>query len=106
DYRYMSGDEQNFLMTELARLKDAGRIEVIRERSANFHVFAFIDGKRLADDLITAAVASMEEGSATVQDAHHATKESAKPATKSRTVGKKKATSKAKANSKAKPNSK
>ena len=44
DYRYMSGAEQNFLMTELARMKDEGRIEVIRERGANYHVFAFIDG--------------------------------------------------------------
>ena len=32
DYRYLSGAEQNFLMSELARLKDEGRIEVIRER--------------------------------------------------------------------------
>ena len=62
DYRYMSGDEQNFLMTELARMKDEGRIEVIRERSANFHVFAFIDGKRPGDELINASLASIEEG--------------------------------------------
>ena len=40
----MSGAEQNFLMTQLARMKDEGRIEVIRERGANYHVFAFIDG--------------------------------------------------------------
>src|SRR5437868_6554789 len=46
DYRYMSVAEQNFLMNELARLKDAGRIEVLRERSANYHVFVFLDGVR------------------------------------------------------------
>src|SRR6185312_11740544 len=40
DYRYMSGAEQNYLMKELARLKDEGRIEVLRERGANYHVFA------------------------------------------------------------------
>jgi len=56
DYRYMSGAEQNFLMTELARLKDSGRIEVIRERGANYHVFAFIDGQRPADELIAASL--------------------------------------------------
>jgi hypothetical protein len=56
DYRYMSGAEQNFLMSELARLKDAGRIEVLRERNANYHVFAFIDGTRPSDDLITASL--------------------------------------------------
>lgn len=54
DYRYMSGAEQNFVMGELARLKQAGRIEVLRERGANYHVFAFIDGQRPSDDLITA----------------------------------------------------
>jgi uncharacterized protein DUF5715 len=56
DYRYMSVSEQNFLMNELARLKREGRIEVIRERNANFHAFAFIDGVRPSDDLITASL--------------------------------------------------
>jgi len=56
DYRYMSGEEQNFLMTQLARMKDEGRIEVIRERGANYHVFAFIDGHRPSDQLITASL--------------------------------------------------
>jgi hypothetical protein len=56
DYRYMSGAEQNFLMSELARMKDAGRIEVIRERKANYHVFAFLGGARPSDDLITASL--------------------------------------------------
>ena len=46
DYRYMSAAEQTFLMAELARLKLAGRIEAIRERSANYHVFAFLHGTR------------------------------------------------------------
>ena len=45
DYRYMSIAEQNFVMNELARMKAEGRIEVLRERGANFHVFAFIDGQ-------------------------------------------------------------
>lgn len=56
DYRYLSAGEQNFVMAELARMKDAGRIEVLRERNANFHVFAFIDGVRPGDDLITASL--------------------------------------------------
>jgi len=93
DYRYMSGEEQNFLMRELARLKDEGRIEVIRERTANYHVFAFIDGKRPGDELITA---SLEEAGAPVQEAHHATKQPTKPAIKSRTVKKAKTNTKAK----------
>lgn len=93
DYRYMSGEEQNFLMTELARLKDEGHIEVIRERTANYHVFAFIDGKRPSDELISA---SLEEASERVQEAHHETKLPTKPAIKSPTVKKTKTNSKAK----------
>ena len=70
DYRYMSIAEQNFVMRELARLKNEGRIEVIRERSANFHVFAFINGVRPPDDLITA---SLEKAGAPPkeEEAHH-----------------------------------
>ena len=56
DYRYLSNAEQNFVMNELARLKNEGRIEVIRERGANYHVFAFIDGQRPSDDLINASL--------------------------------------------------
>jgi hypothetical protein len=59
DYRYMSVAEQNFVMADLARLKDAGRIEVLRERNANFHVFTFLDGARPSDDLITASRAEV-----------------------------------------------
>ena len=59
DYRYMSNAEQNFVMNELARLKNEGRIEVLRERGANYHVFAFIDGHRPSDDLITASLAEV-----------------------------------------------
>jgi len=69
DYRYMSAAEQTFLMAQLARLKDEGRIEVIRERNANYHVFAFVNGTRPSDDLITAA---LEKASASVEEAHHA----------------------------------
>lgn len=56
DYRYMSGVEQTYIMKELARMKNEGRIEAIRERNANFHVFVFIDGQRPGDDLITASL--------------------------------------------------
>lgn len=70
DYRYMSAAEQSFVMSELARMKTEGRIEVIRERNANYHVFAFVDGTRPNDDLIAA---SLEEARGPVQQAHHAT---------------------------------
>lgn len=80
DYRYMSAAEQSFLMTELARLKNEGRIEVLRERNANYHVFAFIDGVRPNDELITA---SLDEAGAPVEEAHHETKKAEKAGNKS-----------------------
>jgi uncharacterized protein DUF5715 len=67
DYRFMPAGEQNFVMNELARLKRDGRIEVLRERAANFHVFAFIDGVRPSDDLVTASLD--EVGGSVLEDA-------------------------------------
>jgi hypothetical protein len=83
DYRYMSVAEQNFVMRELAQLKTEGKIEVIRERSANYHVFAFIDGTRPPDDLITA---SLEKAGAPPkeEEAHHTEAKPAKTNAKSR----------------------
>lgn len=68
DYRYMSAAEQTFLMAELAGLKREGRIEVIRERKANYHVFAFLNGARPSDDLIAA---SLEKVTEPMPEAHH-----------------------------------
>lgn len=75
DYRYMSVAEQNFVMSELARIKQQGRIEVIRERNANYHVFAFLNGSRPSDDLITASLE--EAGAPPVEEAHHTSAEPA-----------------------------
>lgn len=75
DYRYMSAAEQNFVMGQLANLKREGRIEVLRERGANFHVFAFIDGTRPSDDLIAASV---EDASPSLKEANHASEKSPK----------------------------
>ncbi|HJP92467.1 MAG TPA: DUF5715 family protein [Pyrinomonadaceae bacterium] len=69
DYRYMSGTEQTFVMAELAQLKNEGRIEAIRERNANYHVFAFVNGTRPSDDLIAA---SLDEATISGEEAHHA----------------------------------
>jgi hypothetical protein len=77
DYRYMSVAEQNFVMADLARLKDAGRIEVLRERNANFHVFTFIDGVRPSDDLIAA---SREDVGAPPDEPEEKSKPDPKPA--------------------------
>lgn len=85
DYRYMSGGEQNFLMTELARLKDEGRIEAIRERGANYHVFAFVDGTRPSDELITG---SLEEAGGVGKETNDVEKTEAPVETKSRSAKK------------------
>ncbi len=82
DYRYMSVAEQNFVMNELARIKNQGRIEVIRERNANYHVFAFVTGTRPSDELVSA---SLEKAGAPPPEAHH-TEE--KPAKVTRKAGK------------------
>jgi hypothetical protein len=79
DYRYMNADEQNSIMADLARLEAAGRIEVIRESAANYHVFVFIDGARPTDELIAA---SLEDAGTAPKEANHATKKAAKPAVK------------------------
>jgi hypothetical protein len=76
DYRYMSVAEQNFLMQELARIKNEGRIEVIRERNANYHVFAFVNGSRPSDDLISACLE--KAGAPPPEEAHHAVEKPAK----------------------------
>lgn len=79
DYRYMTGPEQTFVMAELARLKNAGRIEAIRERNANYHVFAFVNGTRPNDELISA---KLEEAMPPGMEANHAVE---KPKPKSTT---------------------
>ncbi|HET6978461.1 MAG TPA: DUF5715 family protein [Pyrinomonadaceae bacterium] len=80
DYRYMSVAEQNFLMTELARIKNEGRIEVIRERNANYHVFAFMNGTRPSDDLVSASLE--KAGAPPPEEANHAEAKPEKAKTK------------------------
>ncbi|HYO63574.1 MAG TPA: DUF5715 family protein [Pyrinomonadaceae bacterium] len=60
-YRFMTAEEQNHVMNDLARLRDEGRIEVLRENRDHFHVFAYADGKPPSESLIAR---SRESGSA------------------------------------------
>lgn len=55
-YRYMNAAEQTFIMSELGRLQDEGRIEVLKENRDHYHVFAFTDGRRPDEDLIEQTV--------------------------------------------------
>jgi flagellar motility protein MotE (MotC chaperone) len=86
DYRYMGAAEQMFVMKELARLKNEGRIEVLRERAANYHVFVFIDGTRPRDDMIRA---SLDQVGGPAEETNRATKPTAKVKIKSQKVIKK-----------------
>ena len=61
-YRFMTAEEQSFVMDYLARLKDEGRIEVLRENRDHYHVFAFVDGKRPAEELIRASLGKIGGG--------------------------------------------
>lgn len=51
-YKFMTAEEQAFVMGELARMEDEGRIEVLRELRNHYHVFAFIDGARPEETFI------------------------------------------------------
>ena len=55
-YKFMTAEEQTFVMAHLARLKDEGRIEVLRELRDHYHVFAFVDGKRPDEAVISATL--------------------------------------------------
>jgi len=89
DYRYMSNAEQNFVMNELARMKKEGRIEVLRERGANYHVFAFLEGQRPSDNLIAASLDEVGRPAKPTSETSEVEKTpppSTKPKTKSRTA--------------------
>ena len=44
-YRYMTAEEQEFVMSEIARLERAGRVEALRELRDHYHVFVFAEGR-------------------------------------------------------------
>ena len=94
DYRYMSPAEQNFVMDYLAQLKRGGRIEALRERGANFHVFAFLDGVRPSDDLVRASLVdvdpSLKDSPESDEKSADAKKKSAKSQAKTRSTARSK----------------
>lgn len=55
-YGYMSAAEQEYLMSEIARLKVAGRVEALREARDNIHVYVFAKGRRPDEKLIARAI--------------------------------------------------
>jgi hypothetical protein len=69
-YRFMTAEEQAFVMGHLAELKDAGRIEVLRENRDHYHVFAFIDGARPNEELISASLGKTKASKAAKELEH------------------------------------
>jgi Family of unknown function (DUF5715) len=56
-YKYMSGAEQEYLMSVIAQMKDEGRLETLRETRDNIHVYVFGNGQRPDEKLIVRAIA-------------------------------------------------
>jgi hypothetical protein len=51
-YRFMTAAEQEFVMGEIARLEQAGRVEALRELRDHYHVFVFPDGHRPSEKTV------------------------------------------------------
>jgi hypothetical protein len=60
-YRYMAASEQIFMMEELARLHDQGKIETLRENRDHFHVFVFLEGKPPSEAQVTNEIRRMAD---------------------------------------------
>ena len=56
-YGYMSAAEQEYLMSVIARLKDEGRVEALREARNNIHVYVFGNGRRPDEKLVARVIA-------------------------------------------------
>jgi DNA-binding transcriptional ArsR family regulator len=51
-YRFLTAEEQQHVMSDLARLRDEGRVEALRERRDHYHVFAYAEGRPPDERLI------------------------------------------------------
>lgn len=84
-YRFMTAAEQKHVMDHLAKLKNDGRIEVLRENRDHYHVFAFVDGVRPSEDFINEVLGKAAPAPVAKQSAPAARTQKAvlkKPATK------------------------
>jgi Family of unknown function (DUF5715) len=61
-YFYMTSAEQDYLMSLVAKLKDDGRIEALRENRNHIHIFAFPDGVRPDESLIAKEIKQVNGG--------------------------------------------
>jgi hypothetical protein len=77
-YKFMTKDEQEWLMGNVARLEDEGRVEALRELTNHFHIFAFADGQRPNETLIAASLRQVDAELPTVRPAPRKAKASTK----------------------------
>jgi uncharacterized protein DUF5715 len=59
-YKFMAPDEQNFVMQDVARLEDEGKVESLRERNNSLHVYTYADGHRPAEAVVTGFLDEVE----------------------------------------------
>jgi uncharacterized protein DUF5715 len=59
-YKFMAPDEQNFVMQDVAKLEDEGKVESLRERNNSFHIYTYADGHRPDEGLVTGFLADVE----------------------------------------------
>jgi hypothetical protein len=59
-YKFMPNDEQNFVMQEIARLEQEGKVEALRERRNCFHVYVFHTGQRPAETMVASLLDDVE----------------------------------------------
>lgn len=59
-YKFMPNDEQNFVMEQIARLEQAGRVEALRERRNCFHVYVYEKGERPPETMVASLLDEVE----------------------------------------------
>ena len=60
-YKFMAADEQNFVLEHVARLKDEGRVEALRENNNSIHIYTFADGRRPSEPLVAGFLSDVED---------------------------------------------
>jgi hypothetical protein len=94
-YKFLPNDEQNFVMQEIARLEQEGRVEALRERNNCFHVYVFERGQRPEGPLVATFFDEVE--AAHPGSAPGATVSRARASGKARTASARKGSAKRKA---------
>lgn len=59
-YKFMAPDEQNFVMEDVARLEDEGKVESLRERNNSLHIYTYADGHLPDENLVTGFLPDVE----------------------------------------------